>query len=262
MEHRVTVDKDGHVLLIGLDYAAKRNAMDLDMYWQLAEALGQLDKDPDLRCGLLYAKGDHFTTGLDLVKWAPVFAEGKFPDMPEGYFDPFRLDEDKRVSKPMVMAAQGYCLTWGFEVMLTTDIRIGTTDLKLAQIEVQRGIYPVGGATVRLQQEVGWGTAMRYLLTGDIMSGPEAYRLGVIQELVEPGQQFERGLEMAHRVATKSAPLGVRAIIKSAHRARIYGNQAALNMLMPEILPIMTSEDSAEGVQAFIERREAVFKGK
>ena len=90
----------------------KRNALSLDMYWQLAKAYGQLDKDPDLRCGLLFAHGDHFTAGLDLAEWAGVFAEGKMPDLPEGMIDIFGLDEDRRLSKPLVMAVRGFAIHW------------------------------------------------------------------------------------------------------------------------------------------------------
>lgn len=76
------------------------------------------------------------------------------------------------------MAAQGICYTIGFEMLLTTDVRVAASNLRLAQIEVKRGIYPVGGATVRMFQEIGWANAMRYLLTGDEITAQEAYRLG------------------------------------------------------------------------------------
>lgn len=257
----VSVERDGHVLLIGMNRPEKRNALSLDMYWELAEAYGRLDRDPELRCGLLFAHGDHFTAGLDLVQWAGVFSEGKFPDIPEDKVDIFGLDEDRRLSKPLVMAVQGICYTIGFEMLLCTDVRVAASDLRLGQIEVKRGIYPVGGATVRMYQELGWGNAMRYLLTGDEITAQEAYRMGLVQQVTEPGKQFDAALEIATRIS-KQAPLGVQAALRSARIARVEGNKAALARLFPDIKPIMSSEDAAEGVQAFIERREANFKGR
>ena len=258
---KVSVERQGHVLLIGLDRAAKRNAFDLEMYQSLAAAYGELQRDSDLRCGVLFAHGDHFTAGLDLVQWAPHFGSGKMPPLPDGALDPLGLDEENRLSKPLVMAVQGYCLTIGIELLLATDIRVASKDTSFAQIEVKRGIYPVGGATVRLLQEVGWGNAMRYLLTADSFSAEEAHRIGLVQEVVEVGKQLETAVSIAQTIA-KQAPLGVYATLKSARIARQQGEQAAIKRLLPDLLPLMASDDVQEGVQSFIERREAKFKGK
>jgi len=258
---KVLVEARGHVLLMGINRPEKRNALDLEMYYELARAYGKLSQDKDLRCGLLYAVGDHFSAGLDLPQWGPVFASGKWLDMEEDMVDPFGLDEDNRCKKPVVMACQGICYTIGFELLLAADVRVAANNLRLAQLEVKRAIFPVGGATVRMFQEIGWGHAMRYLLTGDELPGAEAYRLGLVQELVEPGQEFGRALDIAERIA-KAAPLGVQAALASARRARIHGNKAALASLFEEIGPLMTSKDSQEGLQAFLERREPNFTGE
>lgn len=260
-DRKVTVETQGHVLLIGLNRPDKRNAFDLDMYRELGVAYGALHRDPELRCGVLFAHGAHFTGGLDLVQWAPVFSQGRFPDLPAGAIDPLGLDEDNRLAKPLVMAVQGICFTIGIELLLATDIRVAATDVRLGQIEVKRGIYPVGGATVRFIQELGWGNAMRYLLTADEIHADEAYRLGLVQELTEPGRQLERALAIAATIAAQ-APLGVQASLRSARIARIQGDKAALARLLPDLIPIMQSEDAKEGVQAFIERRTAQFKGR
>lgn len=258
---KVLVEKRGHVLLMGLNRPEKRNALDLDMYYELARAYGLLSREKDLRVGLLYAVGDHFSAGLDLPQWGPVFASGKWIDIEDDMIDPFGLDEDNRCKKPVVMACQGICYTIGFELLLATDVRIAANNLRLAQLEVKRAIFPVGGATVRMFQEIGWGHAMRYLLTGDELPGTEAYRLGLVQELVEPGQEFDRALDIAERIA-KAAPMGVQAALASARKARVYGDKAALFSLFEEIQPLMSSKDSQEGLQAFLERREPKFTGE
>jgi enoyl-CoA hydratase len=258
---KITVEKRGHVLLMGLNRPEKMNAFDVEMYMELAAAFGELHRDRELRCGLLFAHGKHFTAGLELPKWAPFFTEAKFPELPAGACDPLGLDETKRVGKPMVMAAQGICYTIGLELMLAMDIRVAASDTRFGQIEVKRGVYPVGGATVRLHQEIGWGNAMRYLLTADEIPAAEALRLGLVQEAVETGRQFDRALQLAETVS-RQAPLGVQATLDSARRARSEGERAAIARLLPDLVPVMKSEDAAEGIRSFVERREGMFKGR
>ena len=258
---KITVEEKGHVLLVGLNRPEKMNAFDLEMYMQLAEALGKLHHNSELRCGLLFAHGENFTSGLDLPKWVEVFSAGSFPVLPEGSCDPFGLDESRRVGKPLVMAVQGICYTIGLELLLATDVRLAASETRFGQIEVKRGIYPVGGATVRMPEELGWGNAMLYLLTGDEISAEEAYRMGLVQEVTAPGEQFDRALLVAERIA-EQAPLGVQASLLSARLARSEGARKAISRLLPDLLPIMNSEDAREGVLSFIERRQAQFKGK
>jgi len=166
-----------------------------------------------------------------------------------------------RLTKPIVCAVQGYCWTIGIELMLATDIRIAAANTRFAQIEIKRGIYPIGGATIRFVREAGWGNAMRYLLTGDEFDAAEAYRIGLIQEVVEPGQQLARAEAIAQIIA-QQAPLGVRATLASAHLAITAGEEEAMRRLAPDLAPIMQSEDVKEGVLSFVERRQANFKGR
>lgn len=250
----------GHVLCMGLNRPEKRNAFDLDMYRALSAAYGRLHRDPGLRCGVLYAVGDHFTAGLDLAEWAGCFAKGSFPDLPKDGMDPLGLDPENQVAKPVVMAVQGLCLTIGIELLLATDIRVAEDTARFGQIEIKRGIYPVGGATVRLHQEVGWGNAMRYLLTGDEITAADAFRMGMVQEVTGQGAGLEKALEIAGTIA-RQAPLGVAATLKSARIARLKGEQAAIDRLLPDLLPLMASQDVKEGLASFLERRDAEFKG-
>lgn len=261
MTDQIIVERDGHVLMMGFNRPDKRNAFTREMFHGLAQAYHELNSDDGLRCGVLYAVGDHFTGGLDLPEWVEPFASGDWGGMAENEINPFNLDLDRQLSKPVVMAMQGICYTVGIELALAADIRVAASDTRFGQIEVKRGIYPVGGATVRMAEEFGWGNAMRYLLTGDEFDAQTALQLGLVQEVVQPGQQVERATELAQRIA-RQAPLGVYASLRSARIARQQGHAAAFERLLPDLQPLMTSEDAKEGVQSFLERREASFKGK
>jgi enoyl-CoA hydratase/carnithine racemase len=258
-EGKVTTERRGHVFLIGLDRAAKRNAFDVPLYHALSRAYAALERDDELRVGVLFAHGEHFTAGLDLAQFAPVFASGQW-SVPEAGIDPVGL-LGPRLSKPVVSAVQGICFTIGIELMLATDVRVASTTARFAQIEVKRGIYPVGGATMRLPEEVGWGNAMRWLLTGGELGAAEALRIGLVQEVVEAGRELERAVALAEEIAAQ-APLGVRATLASARLAREQGEAAAARRLLPDLQPILASEDAKEGLLSFLERRAARFRGR
>ncbi|HEY4181566.1 MAG TPA: crotonase/enoyl-CoA hydratase family protein [Kofleriaceae bacterium] len=255
---KVTREKRGHVYLMGLDRAAKRNAFDLPLWNDLCAAYGELERDPDLRVGVLHAAGDHFTGGLDLPQWGAMFSSGAWV-IADGGIDP--LGMASRVTKPIIMAVQGTCLTIGIELLLATDIRIAAESARFGQIEVKRGIYPVGGATIRMPREAGWGNAMRYLLTGDDFDAREAHRMGLVQEVVPTGQQLDRAVALAEVVAAQ-APLGVFATLKSSRGAIANNEKLASQQLMPDLVPIMKSDDVQEGLRAFVERRPGAFKGR
>ncbi|WP_303290517.1 crotonase/enoyl-CoA hydratase family protein [Marinobacter sp. SS5-14b] len=256
----VNIKKQGHILKIGLNRPEKMNAMNRAMYHEIAAAYFQLQNDPELRVAVMYAEGDHFTSGLQLDDWAGVFANGKGIEPGEGELDPFDITGES-LTKPVVFAAQGICFTCGVEMMLNTDIRVAAKGTRFAQLEVKRGIFACGGATIRLQREIGWGNAQRYLLTGDEWTAEQAYQWGLIQELVEPGEQLNKAMEIAEKIA-KAAPLGVRGSLKSSKIAVSEGQEVAKERLFPELRPVMASEDVKEGIQSFLERREAVFQGK
>jgi enoyl-CoA hydratase/carnithine racemase len=256
----VTVEREGHVLLMGLNRPSKRNAFTLEMLAALSRAYGLLEADDDLRAGVLFAHGDHFTGGLDMVDVGPALASGESPYPADGR-DPWRLDGSW--TKPVVAAAQGWVMTLGIELLLAADVRIAAADARFSQLEVRRGIYPFGGATVRFPQIAGWGNAMRWILTGDEFDAGEALRLGLVQEVApDSGAAYERALAIARTIAEDAAPLGVRTILASAHRARSEGDAAAFAQLAPDVVKLFNSADGAEGVQSFVERRRAVFTGR
>ena len=256
----VSLERDGHVLLIGLNRPHKRNSFDRTMLADLARAYALLESDDDLRAGVLFAHGDHFTAGLDLVDVAPGIAAGESP-MPADGRDPWRLDGPW--TTPLIAVAHGWCMTLGIELLLAADIRIAAAGTRFTQLEVQRGIYPFGGATIRLPREAGWGNAMRWLLTGDEFDAAEAYRIGLVQEVADDGAAaLARAREIARTIAERAAPLAVRATLASAHLARAEGEAPAIERLRPVVTELFASEDAAEGVQSFVERRPARFVGR
>ena len=256
----LTLERVGHLLLIGLNRPRKRNAFNVEMIVQLGRAYEMLERDDELRCGVLFAHGDHFTAGLDLAEVGPALATGNLT-YPDDARDPWRND-GKPWTTPVIAAVQGWCMTLGIELLLAADIRLASHDVRFAQLEVQRGIYPFGGATIRLPREAGWGNAMRWLLSGDEFDAGEAHRIGLIQEIVEPGAQLERAVELAERIATRSAPLGVRTTLRAAQRVLTEGNAAAAARLTEDMVALLQTQDGAEGMMSFIERRPANFVGR
>lgn len=256
----IKVEKNGHVLMMGINRPDKYNAFSIKMWDELSAAYRQLEDDPELRCGVIYGEGKHFTAGLDLAQWSERFASGNFSAPPENGIDPLALATNP-VSKPIVIAVHGICFTVGIELLLATDIRVSADNVRFGQIEIKRGIYPVGGATIRWAMESGWGNAMRYLLTADEFGAEEAQTMGLVQEVTPLGEQLTKAVEIAETIA-KQAPLGVYATLKSARLTRYAAEQAAIADLLPTLAKIMQSEDATEGVQSFIERREARFTGK
>ena len=254
----VTTEVRGHVLHMGLNRAAKRNAFNLEMLQQLAAAYTRLEDDPELRCGLVFAHGDHFTAGLDLAEVGPAVRSGELL-FPEDHVDPLDLAHRKR-SKPVVIAVSGYCFTIGIELALACDVRVAAEGTRFRQMEVQRGIMPFGGATLRFSQ-LGWGDAMRWLLTGDEFGPDEALRIGLVQEVAPFGEHLERATFIAERIAAQ-APLAVQATRRNAVTAVREGHHAALKSMMDEARTLMDSEDAHEGMMSFVERRAAVFKGR
>lgn len=255
----VTRHQIGHVYFIGLNRVAKRNAFDLEMRAELALAYGEMERNDEIRVGVFYAHGNHFTGGLDMAAVGNALREGR-GGIPEGGVDPRGLTGIQR-RKPVVSAVQGWCLTLGIELLLATDMRIAADDTRFSQMEVSRGIYPFGGATIRFPREVGWGNAMRYMLTGEPFDATEAHRMGLVQEVVPAGEQLHRAHEIAEIIA-RQAPLGVSATLTAARRAERDGERIAAEQLVPDMLALLDSEDGAEGVASFLERRPAVFTGR
>lgn len=259
IDNRITFESDGYLCLIGLNRADKRNAFDSHMIQQLSEALTRYENDDNLRCALIFAHGKHFTAGLDLMELQDKWDKGAF-EFNNDEIDPWGIGGKLR-SKPVVVAVQGTCFTAGIELMLNSDVVIASSNCNFAQMEVQRGIMPFGGATVRFVAAAGWQKAMPYLLTGKPFDAQTADRLNLVSEVVANGEEYERALTIAQEIC-QAAPLGVQGLLSSAQDASRNGAASAIANIHSYLPPLFHSEDAREGAMAMVERREADFKGR
>jgi enoyl-CoA hydratase len=256
---KVTLDRlPGGVLLIGIDRVPTRNRIDPPILIGLGKAYYLLDHDKTLRVAVLHGLGPDFVIGLDVPAFAAATASGVLPPKDPDFINPLNLGEPRR--KPVVVALQGAANSVGHELALAADIRIAASDSRFAQLEVTNAAFPAGGATIRFTREAGWGNAMRYLLTGEPFGADEAFRMGLVQEVVPVGRQFDRATEIAKKIAAL-APLGVQAVLASAHQA-IASEDAALKALQPEFQRLLKSEDAKEARTAQQQGRAPVYEGR
>ncbi|HAD09590.1 MAG TPA: enoyl-CoA hydratase [Porticoccaceae bacterium] len=255
----ITTQQRGNVYLIGINRPKKYNGFTPKMFTELADAYAELENNDQLWVGVLHAHGKHFTAGLDLPQFSDAMKAGK-PILPTNGIDPFSLNAPFR-TKPVVTAVKGICFTAGIELMLATEIIVAAASTRFSQLEVGRGVMAVGGATFRMVERAGWGNAMKILLTGCEFNAEEALRYNFIQEIVPDGGELDRALELAEEIA-RQAPLAVRATLKNAREYYFDGAAAAIDAFTGINQKLANSDDAAEGVQSFIEKRSPVYKGK
>jgi enoyl-CoA hydratase/carnithine racemase len=255
----ITTETRGHVVLIGLNRPEKLNAFNREMIDGLAAAFNRYEADDALRCAVLFGAGKDFTAGLDLANVMPgIEAGGSL--WPSTGVDPLEVSGGPR-SKPLVTAMHGRVFTIGIELALASDIRLCSDDATFAQLEIARGIFPFGGATFRAPAQLGWGNAMRFLLTAEPFGAAEALRIGLVQEVTPREKLLDTAVAIADKIAAQ-APLGARATIASARIGLHEGEAAAARALPKQLAPILKSDDAREGVQSFVERRAGRYTGK
>jgi enoyl-CoA hydratase len=261
-EGTITIERRGALLLMGINRPAKYNGFTPRMYGELAQAYTLLEDDPALRVGVLHAFGMHFTAGLDLPTIAPLMKRGEKP-VPPGLVEPNDLGTPgyRRRSKPVVAAVKGITYTLGIELMLAADVAVAADNCRFSQLEVKRGIMATGGATVRMAERAGLGNAMLHLLTGDEFGSAEALRLNFVQKVVPAGQELDEALRIAESIA-QQAPLAVVATRMNAIKAAESGPKAAVEEFVTVQQRLANTEDAAEGVRSFLERRPARFSGR
>ncbi len=238
----------------------ERNAFTINMLRDLARAYTESENNENIRVTVVYARGNHFTLGLDLPEVSAWIQKNRsFPVLPD-QVNPFGTSGKNR-TKPVVVAAHGFTFTLGIELMLAGDIRICAEKTTFSQMETGRGIIPFGGATIQFPRLSGWGNAMRYLLTGDQFDAKEAHRIGLVQEIVKKKDLITRAMGIAEKIAS-NAPLAVRATMEAARMGVRSPYDEAVDYLMPKLLELMETRDAQEGMASFMEKRPPVYRGE
>jgi enoyl-CoA hydratase len=259
-EAKITVERRGEIVLIGVNRPEAGNRFDPDAFFGLAKAYYDFDNDPSLRAAVFFGHGENFSRGIDVDAFAPLAKTGKPFAIKDGMLDPFARTQ--QLSKPLIVVVHGDTWNMGHELHLVADIRVASADVRFGQDENTHGRFPGGGSTIRFPREAGWGNAMRYMLTGDHWGAEEAYRMGVIQQIApSPAKALETGIGLAHKIAA-CGPLGIKTTLESAHLSIDESEAAAFAKLNEQFGALFHTEDFTEGRKAEAEGRPPVYHGK
>lgn len=257
----LTVERRGHVVLLGVNRPAQDNRIDPQTYGLLSRAYFQYEYDPSLRAAVLFGHGQHFSRGIDVEAFAPLIGSGIEQMQSLETIDPFGKSA-LRLSKPVVVVAHGDTWNIGHELCLAADIRIAAANTNFGQTEASQARMPGSGATIRFVRDAGWGQAMRYMLTGDYWTAEDAKRMGLFQEIAsDPAAALELGNQIAIKIAA-CAPLSVQATIASAHSAINQGADKALLALNGQRQSLYATRDFQEALIARKEKRVPRYEGR
>lgn len=256
-ENLVLQARRGPVTVLTMNRPDKHNALNGAMRCAFLGALDAAGRDSDVRVIVLTGAGEKsFVSGADIAEMASrtVVEQRRVMAGPSIYEALWRLP------KPVVAAINGYCFGGGLELALTCDIRIASTAARFGQPEIALGLIPGGGATQRLPRVVGQGAAARLILTGDPIDAAEAHRIGLVDEVVAPDELMPRAMAIADRIAGRS-PVALAAAKDALRAALSTPMEAGLRTEAALFQLCFASADGAEGVRAFMEKREASFTG-
>ncbi|HXH56068.1 crotonase/enoyl-CoA hydratase family protein [Iamia sp.] len=257
------VEIDGPVMTVTMNRPEARNAFSPDMLVRAADAWTRLDEDPALRVAILTGAEGCFCSGMDLKALAAGTSDdaaARWSADPDMHWK--ALLRHSRPSKPIVAAVEGYCVAGGTEILQATEIRVAGETAEFAIAEVQRGLFPLGGSTVRLQRQIGFTNSADLLLTGRRIRAAEAKAIGLIGHVVPKGEAMAKARELADLVAA-NGPLAVRAVLRSMRETAAMSEADGLAHELTVGEPIIfETQDAKEGPRAFAEKRPPVFTGE
>ena len=255
----VKYEVKGRIATITMNRPEKLNAINNEMIQDLFEAFHEFNTNPDVWVGVLTGEGRAFSTGHDLVMQGETKREIR-PGFPSGSTDNLYTYMQTQIDKPLIAAPHGHALAQGAGLALLSDFRIAADDAQFGWPQVKRGIASISGPTI-LAHSVPFGYALMMLFTGEFIDAANAYRVGLVQEVVPKGQHMERVYQVAESIAG-NAPLAVRTIKRAALSGRSIADfDERVKNSVRLAAEIRGSEDSKEGLRAFAEKRAATFKG-
>ena len=260
MTELVSTEQEGAVAVVTLDHPPV-NALSAPLLAELEAEVERLDADESVRAVVLRGAGDKaFVAGADI---------SEFPSLREAAEEEggsargiqklgARMDAAR---VPFVAAIHGFCLGGGLELAMCCDVRVASDDARLGQPEIKLGLIPGGGGTQRLPRLVGIGRAMLLNLTGDFVDAATAYEWALVEKVVPREDLHETALGIARTIASRS-PHSVAVLRELARTTRDLPLEEGLRREAYAFRQCLASEDGAEGVTAFLEKREPSFSGR
>lgn len=253
----IAIETQERVGIVRLDRPKALNALNAELMTELCDALRKFDKDEQIGCIILTGNEKAFAAGADIKQMQPKSFVDVFR---EDFFTP-EVEAINGVRKPIIAAVAGYALGGGCELAMMCDFILAAENAKFGQPEINLGVIPGIGGTQRLTRFVGKSKSMEMNLTGRFMDAEEAERAGLVSRILPLDDLMDEAISVAGKIADKG-PLAVMAIKESVNRS--YETTLAEGVRFERRLfyGLFATEDKREGMEAFIEKREAKFKGQ
>ncbi|NOW48060.1 enoyl-CoA hydratase/carnithine racemase [Novosphingobium sp. SG751A] len=247
---------DGGIGIVTIDRPARRNALSIAVKRQLAEAMAGLVADQDVRAIILTGANGVFVAGTDIAEMKDMQPASHAQLQTGAIFEQLRS-----CGKVLLAAVEGYALGGGCELALACDLVIAGESAKFGLPEIRVGIMPGAGGTQMLLRAAGKHRTLRYVLTGDMIPAPQALSLGIVSEVVGEGEALRQAIALARRIVAMP-PLSLRAIRDCVDYGLNAGLAPSLAYERQAFVDLFATEDQKEGMEAFLDKREAQYKGR